>query len=185
MPPKSRFYARTTQYRSERAAIIRRTVPLLLALAALVGFAVMVGYELQGTGKKSSNPLGVGQPLRALAVTLTRPAVSLPLAVALLALSAWLFRRVRLAWLVWWGGPVLVSDFKAGSELSTVKAPQMTALFRERLAVLRLQSGTSSPGAPPAGTFVDILTSGDTSSGSVLAGGCPDCRGTSVVVLTG
>jgi tetratricopeptide (TPR) repeat protein len=169
MPPKSRFYARTTQYRSERAAIIRRTVPLLLALAALVGFAVMVGYELQGTGKKSSNPLGVGQPLRALAVTLTRPAVSLPLAVALLALSAWLFRRVRLAWLVWWGGPVLVSDFKAGSELSTVKAPQMTALFRERLAVLRLQSGTSSPGAPPAGTFVDILTSGDTSSGSVLA----------------
>ncbi|MGA8364030.1 MAG: hypothetical protein WB709_05875 [Solirubrobacteraceae bacterium] len=168
LPPRSRFYARTTQYRNERAAIFLRATLLLGSVALLVGYGVLVGYELQKSAK-DSNPLGVGEFLGSLAFTLTRPAVALPLAAALLVLTAWLFRRMRLAWLVWWGGAVLVADFHDGSHLATLSAAQLTAQFRERMAVLRLQAATPSPGAAPEGTFVDVLGGGgDPSSNAVL-----------------
>ena len=166
LPPRSRFYARTTQYRSERAAIGRRGALLVGALAVLVGYAVIYGYESGGSG--ASNELDLGASLHAFVIAITRPAVALPVALGLLVLVAWLFRRVRLAWLVWWGGPVLVSDFRAGSKLVSLEPAQLTAQFRERLAVLRLQAATPSPGAAPEGTFVDVLSDGETQSSTVL-----------------
>jgi hypothetical protein len=167
LPPRSRFYARTTQYRSERAAIVRRLILLLLAFAALAGFAILVGYESYGAGKHG-DALDLRQPFHALAVTVTRPGVAVPVAFALLVLLAWLFRRVRLAWLVWGGGPIFIPDFQKGGEMTPSKAAQLTTQFRERIAVLRLQAATPSPGAAPEGTFVDVLSDGDDPSGSVL-----------------
>jgi hypothetical protein len=169
LPPRNRFYARTTQYRNERAAIFLRGVLLLGSVALLVGYGVLVGYELQKSAK-DPNPLGVGELPGSLAFTLTRPAVALPLAAALLVLTAWLFRRVRLAWLVWWGGAVLVADFHDGSQLATLSAAQLTAQFRERMAVLRLQAATPSPGAAPEGAFVDVLGGGDDPSSNPVLG---------------
>jgi hypothetical protein len=167
MPPRSRFYARTSQYRSERASIFGWTLLLLLTVVLLAGFAVLVGYEAYGAGGKGET-LVSSLPLHAFLVTVTHSAVALPIAFGMLIAAAWFIRNARLAALVWWGGPVLVADFDEGSDLASVKAPHLTARFRERLAVLRLQAATPSPGAAPEGAFLDTLSSGEGSAVGIL-----------------
>jgi tetratricopeptide (TPR) repeat protein len=167
LPPRSHFYARTTQYRNERAVIFGWTLLLLLAGVLLAGFAVLVGYEAYDAGGKGTMLVSKA-PVHAFLVTLTHSAVALPIAFGMLIGAAWSIRNARLAALVWRGGPVLVSDFDEGSDLASVKAPHLTARFRERLAVLRLQAATPSPGAAPEGAFLDTLSSGEGSAVGVL-----------------
>ncbi len=167
LPPRSRFYARTTQYRNERAAIRSWTALALSMSVLLAGFAVLVGYEAYGAGAGGKNLVST-LPMHALLITVTHSAVALPIAFVLLIATAWFIRNARLAALVWRGGPVLVPDFDEGSDLASVKAPHLTARFRERLAVLRLQAATPSPGAAPEGAFLDTLSSGEGSGVGVL-----------------
>ena len=168
LPPKSRFFTRSSRYHHEPVAIVRWTLLWLAGLGLLLTLGALVGSQ-QGRGAASEPAFAhVAQPFQEIARTLTLPAVSVPLAFGLLILMSWSFRNGRLAWLVWRGGRIVVPDFHPGGKLTGSKPEELTALFRQRLAVLRLQSASPSPGAAPEGAFLDVLNSGGASSGNFL-----------------
>ena len=140
---------RATRYRSELASAVRWAVVFvfLVCLFALLG--------VLNTKEPSNN---VAPLLRYLWNAVRLPGVPVALGIALLALMAWTFRHIRLAWLVWHPGRILVPDFVAGSDLGDVNPAQLTAVFRHRLVSLRLESAAPSPGASPAGPVFDVST---------------------------
>jgi tetratricopeptide (TPR) repeat protein len=156
LPPASRFFDRTTRYRSERGSMFRWSSMSALWLAALValGYAIGTGYS-----KHDTFP-------RAVLATVVRPAVAAPLAFVLLTLAAGSARRALLAWLAWRPGAIVVPDFTAAGELGAVTAAQLTGQFRERIVLLRLRSATPSPGAAPEGSFLDAVDSRAFSGGA-------------------
>jgi tetratricopeptide (TPR) repeat protein len=161
LPPKSDFFTRTTQYRSEPASILIWSVLSLIVILLLGAFAVLLAHDTHTDPKGIAHPFpGVASPWRPIALTITRGAVAGPLVFALLLALAWTTRRALLARLVWRGARILVPMFEEGSKLSTTSTAQLTALFRERLVLLRLQSAAPSPGAAAEGAFLDVLSAG-------------------------
>ena len=172
VPPKSRFYARTAGYRSERGSMWRWRAALVLPVATLIAFGVVLGYGPDGPActhaHPCSGPRGWNQPFRGLAEVAARPAVALPIAFFLLICAAWCLRRATLARLAWRGAGIVVPEFREGTILTGYRAAQLTALFRERLAVLRLESASPAPGAAPEGTFVDVIGTPDVTAGNIV-----------------
>lgn len=157
LPPHSRLYARTTQYRSERLAIARRS---LAAIAPALSLALLAALLTAKPGLKRGQTVGGGFPgswLRAIGHTMTKPTVASALAILLLIALAWAIRRIMLAWLVWRPGRIVVPNLQAAGAASASEVEELSAVFRERLALLRLESADTAPGAAPEGAFLDVL----------------------------
>jgi tetratricopeptide (TPR) repeat protein len=120
-------------------------VPLL---ALLLGLGVLFGER----SSLKSDTLG-----GALAVTITQPFVAAVLALLLVGCLGAAVRRVVLAYQVWRPGAIVVQTFTAASELTGTSETQLTAMFRERLVLLRLQAAAPSPGAAQEGAVLDVL----------------------------
>jgi tetratricopeptide (TPR) repeat protein len=156
VPPRSRLYARTTTYRSERVAVAIAAVAALIPLALLAGLAILLASKPH-VAFGSSGFVATSSYLRAIAKIAQKTAVASGLAVLLLIVLAWCCRRAMLAWLVWRPGRIEVPTLDGAGVASDAELTALSAAFRERLAVLRLQSATPAPGAAPAGAFLDVL----------------------------
>jgi hypothetical protein len=157
--PMRNFFPRTAQCPSEPMALARSLVGLLAALALLLGFGWLVGDAAH-----------IHHPrlLRSSIHTVTRPAVAGPIALALLVLCGRLLRGVRMAWLAWTPGPIVVPDFSMPRAVKGTTAEQLTASFRAQLGLLRLDTAKPSPGATPQGSFIDVLDSGTLSESDIM-----------------
>jgi tetratricopeptide (TPR) repeat protein len=104
--------------------------------------------------------LGIGFPgsyVRAIARTMQHTAVASALAVLFLIALAWSIRRVMLSWLVWQPGRIAVPKLEAAGAATEEEAAELSAIFRERLTLLRLESAAPAPGAVPESAFLDVL----------------------------
>jgi tetratricopeptide (TPR) repeat protein len=161
LAPVSRYFARTQVYRSERRAVLLWGTLGASCLTALIGLAALVGF-----GAKNVH---VGAVLDSIASTVTQPAVALPIAFLLLTALAGCCRGARLGWLAWRPGPIVVADFAEFGEIEDTTSAQVTAQFRDNLSLLRLDSASPSPGAPPETSFLDVLKFGGVSSNDILS----------------
>jgi hypothetical protein len=99
--------------------------------------------------------------------TITKPSVSLPLAFAILTCLTYACRRVRFQWLAWRPGRIQVPDFSAPN-VTAASPAQLTSMFRDRLARMRLASSGATPAAQPVSDFLDVLGAAQASSSNIL-----------------
>jgi hypothetical protein len=124
-----------------------------LCLLALLGHAYVVGH---GTDVGLGGMIDDG-----LLKATTSSGTAVFVAFAILIVAAWCFRRIRLERLAAGPGRIEVPDFSVMTDKSeVVDAVHLTALFRQRLATLRLQSPAPVPGSAPAGDFLEVLGGG-------------------------
>lgn len=159
--PVSRYFHRTSSYRSEpRAALVWGALAFAL-LVLLVGFVALIGF--------GANNVDLGKAIDSFLKPLTQPAVAVPVAFVLLTALAGCCRGARLGWLAWRPGPIAVPDFATFGEIKDTTPAQVTATFRDNLSLLRLDSASPSPAAPPETNFLDVLKAGGVSSSDVLS----------------
>jgi hypothetical protein len=159
--PRSRYFQRTSAYRSEWLALWLWGVGWLTSVSALVGFAALVGL--------SAKNVHTAAVVESIARTITQPAIAVPIAFVLLTAAAGCCRGARLATLAWRPGPIVVADFAMPREIPDTTPAQVTALVRDNLSLLALDSAGPSPGAPPETSFLDVLKAGGVSSGDILS----------------
>jgi tetratricopeptide (TPR) repeat protein len=159
--PVSRYFQRTSAYRSERLTVLLWSTLGLACAVALAGFGVLIGY--------GANSIHVNGAIDAIARTVTQTAVAVPIAFVLLIALGGSTRGARLGWLAWWPGPIVVSDFAQFGQIDETTPAQVTGLFRDNLSLLRLDSASPSPGAPAETSFLDVLKAGGVSSGDILS----------------
>jgi hypothetical protein len=124
-------------------------VALALCAAALVGHAYVVGHGAD---------VGLGGFVEDLLKATSSSGTAIVVAFAIVILAAWCFRRIRLEQLAAGPGRIDVPDFSVMTDNDVVvDAVHLTALFRQRLATLRLQSPAPVPGSAPAGDFLEVL----------------------------
>jgi hypothetical protein len=152
-------HTRARRSRARTPAITGWALGALLGLSVLVLLAYLIGHGA---------PYGLGAPLEEVATTVTRPAVAVPIAFAVLTELAWCARHLSLEWLAWRPGRIEVATFSAATELPPGYLDQLALTFRRRLAELRLQSPTGVPGAVPQRDFLDVLGAGGIDSRNVL-----------------
>jgi TPR repeat len=150
--------------RSQRIPAVRRTVVVrcvvsIVCVMGLIGLAYLVGYK-----PNQSNSL-----FAALHATIAEPAVALVLWFLLVLILAWCVQRLRLEWLVWFPGPILVRELRVSPGAGDLNVAQLTVLFRERLMTAHLQSPTTVPGAAPAQDFLEMLGAQRVDSKNVFA----------------
>ena len=68
---------------------------LLGSIALLLGLAYVIGHGAD---------IGISRGVKDVLSTITKPAVSVPVAFVLLTTSAWAIRHLRFEWLAWWPG---------------------------------------------------------------------------------
>ncbi len=158
--PPSRYFPRTLVYRSEPRAALLWGIFAVVFAAALVGLAALVGFGAVHVHVAV---------IDSIATTVTMPAVAVPLALALLTAVAGCCRGARLGWLAWRPGAVVVADFDQFGTIDDTTPAKVTSLFRDRLALLRVDSAGPSPGAPPQTSFLGVLKSAGVSSGDLLS----------------
>jgi hypothetical protein len=121
---------------------------LVAAASALIGLAHL----------HANPPEEQGQfPDPALA-TLAQTGVALFAAFGVIVFMTWCVRRIRLEFLSWWPGRIVVHTFEADDE--KVPAPErerLTAGFRDRLGMSHLQSPAPTPAPAEQGAFLDVL----------------------------
>ena len=159
--PHSRYFQRTSTYFSEPLAMLLWGCMCLVCVAALIGFGILVGG--------GASLLPVTKTLHHDLSVVSKPAVALPIATAILIAIGWFLRGARLAWLAWRPGPIIVADFKLDAGITDTTPEKLTAVFRDGLSLLRLDSAVSSPGAPPEKSFLDVLNAGTVSTSNFLA----------------
>lgn len=152
-----RRFERGPRYRLRWPMSVAWGAMFIASLAALIGLAYLVGR-----GAVKGDDL-----LASVKKTIAQPSVSVPLAFAILTSLAYSCRRGRLEWLAWRPGRIQVPDFSA-SDLGTTSPAQLTSLFRERLARMRLASSGATPAAQPISDFLDVLSAAQVSTGNVL-----------------
>jgi hypothetical protein len=139
--PVSRYFRRTSAYRSERLTILFWGVLGFAALLGLAGFGALLGY--------GADNIHINAVVDSVAHTATQAAVAVPIAFVLIMAVAGCTRGARLGWLAWRPGPIVVSDFAQFGEIDDITPAQVTTFFRDNLSLLRLDSASPSPGAPP------------------------------------
>jgi hypothetical protein len=90
--------------------------------------------------------------------TLAQTGVALFAAFGVIVFMTWCVRRIRLEFLSWWPGRIVVHTFEADDE--KVPAPErerLTAGFRDRLGMSHLQSPAPTPAPAEQGAFLDVL----------------------------
>ena len=134
---------------SRRQLLFRFRAALVLCMALLVAHAYVVGH-----GTK----VGLGGFVEDLLKATSSTGTAIVVAFAIVIVAAWCFRRVRLEHLAAGPGRIEVPDFSVmTSKDVVVDAVHLTALFRQRLATLRLQSPAPVPGSAPANDFLEVL----------------------------
>jgi tetratricopeptide (TPR) repeat protein len=123
-------------------------------LLALLAVLLVAQPNVDGANLGHGFP---GSYLRAIGKTLQSPAPASALAILLLIALAWAIRRTMLAWLAWRAGGIAVPNLEAAGAASAAKVEVLSAIFRERLALLRLESADTAPGAAPESAFLDVL----------------------------
>jgi tetratricopeptide (TPR) repeat protein len=134
------------------------------SLGATAGVAALVGLaHLHG------NPPGAEGdfPSPALA-TLAKPAVAALVSFGALTAIAWCVRRIRLDFLAWWPGRIVVQSFVANGGTSAADVERLTGEFRDRLGMSHLQSPASVPAPAEQGDFLDVLARGGMDSSNPL-----------------
>ena len=127
-------------------------VPLLL----LVALGVNLAYAPKVDAKQVWSDLP-GSLLGAIAEAAKSEIVASGLALLLLVAFAWAVRQALLAWLVWKPGRIMVPTLEAAGLASGANVGELSTIFRERLALLRIQASAPAPGAAPEGAFLDVL----------------------------
>ena len=135
----------------------RRRLTAALWLGLLLGIAALL---LLAYVADKGRDLGLGGFGESVLSTATGKGVGVVVAFGLLAFIAWCVRRLWLERLASRTGRVEVADFSRSGELTELEAAELTALFRQRLAMLRLQSPAPVPGSSPGGDFIEVLGSG-------------------------
>lgn len=154
-----RRFLRAPRYRAQWPTTMFWGVVLILSCAALLALGYLVGHN-PPTGRRH----GLWGSLDK---TVTQPSVSLPLAFAILMCSAYAWRRLRLEWLAWKPGRIQVPDFTTHN-LTRASSAQLTSMFRDRLAQVRLDSSGVAPAAQPVSDFLDVLSTAQVASNSIL-----------------
>ncbi len=134
--------------------------------AGLAAGAVALGFQAYLLGHGPD--LGLGGFARAICTAVSAHGTAVLVAFGVLVHCAWCFRRLWLERLATAPGRVEVPVFTAGSELTDADRTQLTALFRQRLATLRLQSPAPVPGSAAPGDFLEVLSSNGAASGGVI-----------------
>jgi hypothetical protein len=101
--------------------------------------------------------------------TLSEPAGAAVGSLAALILIAWCVRRLRLEFLTWWPGPIVVQNFVAPEEVPAAEVERLTTAFRDRLGVSHLQSCATVPAAAEQGDFLDVLGRQGAEPGGMLS----------------
>jgi tetratricopeptide (TPR) repeat protein len=158
--PLRNTFPRTPRYPSQPIALARAGIPLAFLLLLLLAFGVLLA--------RGASHVHEGSFVDSLAHAITRPAIAGPIALVILFVCGRLLRAVRLAWLAWTAGPVVVPDFNMPQAVTGTTPAQVTALFRDQLGLLRLGTAKPSPGATPEGSFLEVLASGTVSQSDWL-----------------
>ncbi len=160
VPVRSRrkFGSRSKRQKPRTPGVAAWGVGIVAGVGVLVGLAHLHGNPPDANG---------GFPEPALA-TLAQPAVAAVAALGALVLIAWCIRRVRLEFLAWWPGPIVVQDFVPHREMADADLERLTVGFRDRLAASHLQSPASVPAPAEQGDFLDVLARGGVDSRNLL-----------------
>lgn len=148
-----RKHRSTAPAHPSRAWVRRRfRVTLLICGGVLAAHAYVVGHGA---------PTCFGGFAHGLLTATSGKGTAVLVAFLIALFAAWCFRRVRLERLASGPGRIEVPNFTVASSLTAgADAAQLTALFRQRLATLRLQSPTPVPGSAPPGDFLEVLGNG-------------------------
>ncbi len=128
-------------------------------IVSAAGSGVVVGIALlMAVAHVHGNPPDSGGSFPDSALeTLSEPAVAAAASLAALILIAWCVRRLRLEFLTWWPGPIVVQNFVAPEKFPAAEVERLTTAFRDRLGVSHLQSCATVPAAAEQGDFLDVL----------------------------
>ena len=99
------------------------TLGVVAGLAALVGLAHL-------HGNPPDNPDGFPSPAL---YTLAKPGVAAVATFGTLVWLAWCVRRLRLEFLAWWPGRIVVQNFVPSGDMPAAEVERLTAAFRDRL----------------------------------------------------
>jgi hypothetical protein len=121
---------------------------------ALLGVLAGLAYE---AGKQSSPGPMSSKKVPYVIMTLTKPAVAIPLATAIVLVLISIARRLRFEWLVFKPGPIFVRDLAVAPGVTDIDISHLTTLFRVRLMQLRLHAPAPVPGATPAEDLLSVL----------------------------
>ena len=144
--------------RSSRAKRQQRRWPwiVLWVLGVAAGIAALVWLAHLHAAPPAAN----GRfPAPALA-TLAQTGVALFASCGVVVFMAWCTRRIRLEFLSWWPGRIVVHTFAADHELPEAELERLTTAFRDRLGVSHLQSPAATPAPAEQGAFLDVLSGG-------------------------
>lgn len=145
-----RFGSRAKRQKRRWPGVILSVLGVVAGIGALVALA-----ELHGN---PPDPNGAF-PDPALA-TLARPGVAALASFGAVLLIACCVRRIRLEFLAWWPGRIVVEKFLADAQAPEAEVERLTASFRDRLGMSHLQSPAPTPAPAEQGDFLDVLGRG-------------------------
>jgi hypothetical protein len=154
-----RRFSRAPRYRARWPTTMSWGAVWALSAGSLLALGYLVGH-----GPPAGRHHGLWGSLDE---TVTQPSVSLPLAFAILTCSAYASRRLRLEWLARKPGRIQVPDFSTHN-LTRASPAQLTSMFRDRLAQVRLDSSGVAPAAQPVSDFLDVLSAAQVASNTIL-----------------
>ena len=143
----------------------RRRLTTALWLGLVLGIAALLLLAYVADKGRDFGMGGFGESVLS---TATGKGVGVVVAFSLLAFIAWCVRRLWLERLASRTGRVEVADFARSGEVTELEAAELTALFRQRLAMLRLQSPAPVPGSSPGGDFIQVLGTGGASASNPM-----------------
>lgn len=154
-----RFGSRAKRQKRRWPGVILSVLGVVAGIGALVALA-----ELHGN---PPDPNGAF-PDPALA-TLARPGVAALASFGAVLLIACCVRRIRLEFLAWWPGRIVVEKFLADAQVPEAEVERLTASFRDRLGMSHLQSPAPTPAPAEQGDFLDVLGRGTLDPQNLLA----------------
>ena len=146
-----RFGSRAKRQKRRWPGVIGWLLGVVAGVTGLVALA-----NLHGDPPKTSGDF----PDPALA-TLAKPGVAALASFGAVLLIAWCVRRLRLEFLAWWPGRIVVQKFVGDEEeVPDAERERLTAGFRDRLGMSHLQSPAAMPAPAEQGDFLDVLGKG-------------------------
>jgi tetratricopeptide (TPR) repeat protein len=137
---------------------------------ALVVFLAALGLIAYETAKRPSGGHGSSMTFgQSVAITISKPAVAIPVASLLVLGIANVLRRLWLEWLVIKPGRIFVHELSASPDLCDVDVARLTTAFRRRLMLMRLSAPTPVPGTAPSQDFLSVLDGEHLDAKNVLA----------------
>jgi hypothetical protein len=129
-------------------AVVLWLLGLAVGAAALIGLAHLHGDPPAKNGDFPDPALA----------TLAETGVALFAACGLIVFMTWCIRGIRLEFLSWWPGRIVVHTFEADDqEVPAPERERLTAGFRDRLGMSHLQTPAPTPAPAEQGAFLDVL----------------------------